>query len=186
MNLVGPRRFFAIVEEEAGTLLSEDFDAAAALPPGWTTTGADTTAWEIGVPTDTLFGPLAAHSAPHCAGTNIAGDYTASQDLSLITSVISVPATGATLTYHQWRDTEGDGDAASIRVLDAENNNALIEEFVSAIEWNDAAWDASDPVLLPASANGKKIRIEFRFVSNQSVPESFAGFYLDNVLIKAN
>jgi len=186
VNLVGPRRFFAIVEEEAGTLLSEDFDAAAALPPGWTTTGADTTAWEIGVPTDTLFGPLTAHSIPYCVGTNIAGDYTSSQDIALITPVISVPASGATLTYHQWRDTEGDGDAASIRVLDADNNDTLIEEFVSAIEWNDAVWDASDPVLLPASANGKKVRIEFRFVSNESIPQSFAGFYLDNVLVKAN
>ena len=71
-------------------------------------------------------------------------------------------------------------------MLDAENNDALIEEFVSAIEWNDAVWDASDPVLLPASANGKKVRIEFRFVSNESIPQSFAGFYLDNVLVKAN
>ncbi|MCH2063933.1 MAG: choice-of-anchor J domain-containing protein [Roseibacillus sp.] len=186
VNLVGPRRFFAIVEEELGTLLSEDFDGSAALPQGWTTTGADTTAWEIGVPTDTLFGPIAAHSPPYCAGTNIAGDYTSSQDISLITPVISVPVTGATLTYHQWRDTEGDSDGGSIRVLDADNNDALIEEFVNLIEWNDTNWNTSDPVALPASASGKNIRLEFRFVSNESAPESFAGLYLDNIVLMAD
>jgi len=186
VNLSGPERYYAIVEEEAGTLLSENFDATNTLPPGWTTTGADSTAWEIGTPGDTLFGPLSAYSLPNCAGTNIGGDYTGSQDISLITPAISIPPGGAVLTYRQWRDTEGDGDAASILLLDPENNDLLIEEFISGIEWNDIAWATSDPLLLPDSVKGRKVRIAFRFVSNESDPQSFAGFYLDDVILKSN
>ena len=167
-------------------MLSENFDTSDALPPGWTTTGADSTAWEIGTPGDTLFGPLSAYSLPNCAGTNIGGDYTGSQDISLITPAISIPPGGAVLTYRQWRDTEGDGDAASIRLLDPENNDVLIEELLGGIEWNDIAWATSDPLILPDSAKGRRVRIAFRFVSNKSDPQSFAGFYLDDVILKAN
>ena len=182
----GPTRFFAVVEKERGPLLLENFDAGPNLPPGWTTSGSDTTAWEVGVPTGTQFGPEAASSIPHCVGTNIAGDYTSSQDVSLRTPVIPIPVTGASLSYQQWRDTEGDGDAASIRILDADNNNALLTELASNIEWNDVTWNASDPIALPEVANGKNVMIEFRFVSNDSDPDTYAGVYFDDILVKAN
>jgi hypothetical protein len=174
------------VEEDLGTLLNENFDSVEGLPPGWTTIGSGSTAWEIGTPGETLFGPITAHSIPHCAGTNLSGDYTGSQDISLITPAIQIPASGATLRYRQWLDTEGDGDAGTIRVLDAENNNRLIEEIVGNIEWNDTAWDTPQPVILPNSVSGKRIRLEFRFVSNDSDPQSFAGFYLDDIVVQSN
>ena len=186
VHLIGAKRFFAIVEEDLGTLLNENFDSVEGLPPGWTTIGSGSTAWEIGIPGETLFGPITAHSIPHCAGTNLSGDYTGSQDISLITPAIQIPASGATLRYRQWLDTEGDGDAGTIRVLDAENNNRLIEEIVGNIEWNDTAWDTPQPVILPNSVSGKRIRLEFRFVSNDSDPQSFAGFYLDDIVVQSN
>ncbi len=182
----GPRRFFAVLEEDSGTLLNENFDNRSGLPRGWTTSGSDSTAWETGIPGKTLFGPLAAYSLPHCAGTNLDGDYTSSQDISLLTPVLRIPPTGATLTYRQWLDTEGDGDAGSIRILDAQNDDSLLEEIVSNIEWNDTDWNSPEPVTLPDSSKGRSIRIEFRFISNKSDPQSFAGFYLDDILILAN
>tara|TARA_B100001057_G_scaffold173570_2_gene174243 strand:- start:16445 stop:17272 length:828 start_codon:yes stop_codon:yes gene_type:complete len=186
VHLIGAKRFFAIVEEDLGTLLNENFDSVEGLPPGWATIGSGSTAWEIGIPGETLFGPIAARSIPHCAGTNLSGDYTGSQDISLITPAIQIPASGATLRYRQWLDTEGDGDAGTIRVLDADNNNRLIEEIVGNIEWNDTAWDTPQPVILPNSVSGKRIRLEFRFVSNDSDPQSFAGFYLDDIVVQSN
>ena len=186
VHLRGEKRFFAIIEENLGTLLDENFDNAKGLPPGWVASGSGSTAWEIGIPGETLFGPVTANSIPHCAGTNLSGDYTASQDVSLITPAIQIPASGATLTYRQWLDTEGDGDAGAIRILDAGNDNRLLEELVGNIEWNDTAWDNPPPVTLPNSASGKLIRLEFRFVSNDSNPESFAGFYLDDIILQSN
>ena len=183
--LDGQRRFFAIVEKERGPLFREDFDASKDLPPGWTTRGNGTTAWEVGVPTGTQFGPEAASSLPHCAGTNITGDYTSSQDISLLSPVIPIPVTGASLSFQQWRDTEGDGDAASIRIVDADNNDALIAELLNNIAWNDVTWNASDPLALPEAANGKNVRIEFRFVSDKSNPETYAGFYIDDIVVEA-
>lgn len=182
----GSTRFFAIVEKELGPLLLEDFDGSVDLPAGWTTSGSGTTAWEVGIPVETEFGPQAASSSPHCVGTNIAGDYTASQDISLVSPVIPIPVTGASLSYQQWRDTEGDGDAASIRILDADNGNALLAELVTNIEWNDVTWNASDQVALPPEANGKNVKIEFNFLSNKSNPETYAGVYFDDIMVKAN
>ena len=55
VHLIGAKRFFAIVEEDLGTLLNENFDSVEGLPPGWTTIGSGSTAWEIGIPGETLF-----------------------------------------------------------------------------------------------------------------------------------
>jgi len=41
-------------------------------------------------------------------------------------------------------------------------------------------------VILPDSVSGRRIRIEFRFVSNDSDPQSFAGFYLDDIVVQSN
>ena len=186
VKMAGARRFFAIAEEDLGTLLNENFDSAEELPRGWTVQGSGSVAWEIGVPGETLFGPITAYSTPHCAGTNLSGDYTGSLDISLISPAVQIPPSGATLSYRQWIDTEGDGDTGSIRVLDAEADNRLLGEIVSNIDWNDTAWNAPQPVTLPNLALGRSIRLEFRFISNESDPQSFAGFYLDDIVLQSN
>lgn len=183
---VGARRFFAVIEEEIPPLFFEDFDAEAALPPGWTTNGGDTTVWGVGVPVGAAFGPPTATSLPNCAGTNIGANYTASQDLSLISPEIAMPASGASLSYRQWRDTEEDGDMASIRVLDADNNETLIEELVTGIQGSGGDWESPDPLVLPNATNGRNVKLEFRFASNDGAAPSFAGFYLDDIRLQAN
>ena len=91
----------------------------------WTTSG---TAWEVGDPSlGSATGPPSANSGLNCAGTVIEGDHAGSTEYSLITPVISVPAGGATLTFEQFIDSDEAGDIGSVRVLDADNGDALIE-----------------------------------------------------------
>jgi len=124
-----PVRFFAMIKKDPPPLLEENFDGinGPGVPDGWTTSGANGTAWEVGDPSggpDT--GPTAASSDPNCAGTNIAGNYTDSADVSLITPVIGVPAGGATLSFQQFIDTDLGGDVGTVRILDADNSDAEI------------------------------------------------------------
>ena len=90
---------------------------------------------------------------------------------------------GATLEFQQFIDTDEAGDVGTIRILDADNADALIEEMnpPGAIEGFLAGWTA-ESFLLPASAIGRNIRIEFRFVSNDNGDE-WAGFYIDDVKV---
>ncbi|MCB1134449.1 MAG: hypothetical protein KDN05_25265, partial [Verrucomicrobiae bacterium] len=82
------KRFFALVVRDAPPLFSENFDAAAALPASWTSSGPDNgTDWEVGVPSGVISGPVTAFTEPNCAGTNISGYYTENVDVSLISPV---------------------------------------------------------------------------------------------------
>jgi hypothetical protein len=82
-------------------------------------------------------------------------------------------------------DTDLALDVGTIRILDADNADALIEEMnpPGNIEGILGDWSA-ESFTLPASASGKNIKIEFRFVSDAST--EFAGFYVDDVLVEAN
>ena len=104
--------------------------------------------------------------------------------VSLISPAFMAPAGGATLTFQQFIDTdegEAEEDAGSIRILDADNSDALIAEIASDIKGISAGW-TSESYPLPAGALGKNIKIEFRFVSNDN-GEQFAGFYVDDVQV---
>ena len=181
-----PVRFYRVQEFPPPPILEENFDdiPGPGLPVGWTT-APDTTAWEIGDPTGGP-GPPAAASALNCAGTGVATDYAASTTYSLVSPAIVVPAGGATLRFQQYIDTDLAGDVGTIRILDADNADTLIEEMnpPGNIEGVAAGWSA-ESFALPASALGMNIKIEFRFVSNDNGDE-WAGFYVDNVRVDAN
>lgn len=186
-----PLRFYRVQEfvvPPPPPIFAEDFDSEVgpALPAGWSTS-ATGTAWELGDPTGGSFtGPSAAKSGPNCVGTAISTEHAPATDYSLITPVIAVPASGATLNFEQFIDSDEDGDVGTIRILDADNADALIEELnpPGSIEGISAGWSA-ESFALPAAANGANIRIEFRFVSNENGQE-FAGFYIDDVSVEAN
>ncbi|MCP4894610.1 MAG: hypothetical protein GY911_12465, partial [Actinomycetales bacterium] len=169
-------------------LLEENFDGVAGpgLPAGWST-GAGATAWEVGDPFGgPAGGPQAAVSALNCAGTGITTDYAAATTYSLVSPAFAVPAGGATLSFQQFIDTDLAGDEGAIRILDADNADALIEEMdpPGIIEAIATGWSA-ESFPLPASALGMNIKIEFRFVTNDNTQE-WAGFYVDDVLVEAN
>ncbi|MBK1826577.1 LamG-like jellyroll fold domain-containing protein [Haloferula rosea] len=184
---VGTTRFFAIVEEDVPVPLSEDFEGGTSIPAGWVAAdNGNGTAWEAGPPTNGF--PAAAANGSNCAGTNLAGDYTADADATLTSPAFAAPAGGATLSFQRYVDTEGDvgeggPDFGSVRILDADNADAEIVDGdfpITQIEGFELGWNQlSFP--LPAAALGKNIKIQFQFVSNGS--SQFAGFYIDDVTV---
>ena len=184
---VGTTRFFAIIEEDVPVPLSEDFEGGTSIPAGWVAAdNGNETAWEAGPPTNGF--PAAAANGSNCAGTNLAGDYTADADATLTSPAFAAPAGGATLSFQRYVDTEGDvgeggPDFGSVRILDADNADAEIVDGdfpITQIEGFELGWNQlSFP--LPAAALGKNIKIQFQFVSNGS--SQFAGFYIDDVTV---
>ena len=186
----GAVRFFALTEEPVPPLLAENFEelTGPAPPAGWSRSdnGAGT-AWEVGAPSGAGTGPDAAASGTQCAGTNIGADYTASAEASLVTDAFTVPATGATLSFRQYIDTDLTGvpaDVGSIRLLNAGDGSPLAGGDVTTnIEGATEQW-SRESIALPAAANGLNVKLEFRFVSNAS--NEFAGFYIDDVVVTGN
>ena len=185
----GAIRFFAVIEKDPPPLLREDFEGVAGpgAPAGWLASdnGAGT-AWQVGTPSGAATGPGAAANGTRCAGTNIGGDYTGSAEASLITSAFTVPASGATLTFNQYVDTEAppSGDLGSIRLLNAADDSILAGgDVATGLEGITEAWSAQS-LPLPAAANGLEVKLEFRFTSDTDV-ETFAGFYIDDVVVTA-
>jgi hypothetical protein len=74
----------------------------------------------------------------------------------------------------------------TIRILDADNCDAMLEEMdpPGAIWGFGADWTAQS-FPLPTIALDRNIRIEFRFVSNGNSLE-FAGFYIDDVVVETD
>ena len=167
-------------------VFSENFDAAAALPPGWTTginpTDTGSTTWEFGTPSGV--GPGAANSPPNCAATNLGGAYGADSDIYLRTPAIDLTsASGATLNFAQWVDIEARFDSGQIRLLDADAAEAEIAVLDMTIDGEDPAdWDSYSKKL-PTPALGKNVRFEFRLNTDEFDPDPFAGWYLDNVIV---
>jgi autotransporter-associated beta strand protein len=165
-------------------LFSEAFDAAAALPAGWTSSGpSNGTQWEVGQPTGATSGPTAAASPLNCAGTNIAGIYTASTDVRLATPPIAIPAdSAATLSFQQFIDTDLSADFGSVRILDADNSDTPITGLeIIGIQGVSAGWTLQTLEMAADKVGGKNIKVEFRFVSNED--DHWAGFYVDDVKV---
>ena len=176
-------RFYRIEEFPPPPLLEENFDGEVgpALPANWST-AAGALAWGLGVPSGALTGPLAANSDPHCVGTVIDGEYAPDSTYSVVTPVISIPAGGATLRYSRYIDTDGSGDFGWIRILDADNGDALLDES-GMLEGIGVEWSA-ETYPIPAAANGLDIKIEFRLTTDANT--QFSGFYVDDVVVEAN
>lgn len=167
----------------------ENFDevVAPALPDGWTTTGGNGTAWQLGDPTGgPATGPPSAKSVPNCVGTNIDAMYTDSAEVSLISPIVAISSSGAILRYRQFIDTDDPPgmDAGSVSVLDADNADAVIEEIASGITGLGGDW-TSEVIPLPAAAHGKNIKIAFCFTSDDNNVQ-FSGFYVDDVEVTAD
>lgn len=189
VTLTGDRNFVRV--QSTGALLSENFDQAAALPTGWTTNGpVKGTTWEVGEPSGVPSGPSAAHSLPHCAGTNIGGYYTGETDVSLVSPVISVPpGLGAIVRFRQFIDTDLVGDVGSVRILDSDNADTPIPglEIVNISGDGTKGWTAEILNLPVGEVSGKNIKLEFRFTSNTGdVPDTsvWSGFYIDDVSVE--
>jgi hypothetical protein len=186
---VGTTRFFALIEEKVPPLLSENFDEATGVPAGWVPADNDAgTVWQVDDPSPgPAEGPDAAASGANCAGTNITAFYTAGADVSLTSPAIAIPAGGATLRFQQYIDTDGSGDVGSVRLLDADNEDAEITDGdfpLTPIEGIEDGWTPrSFP--FPAAALDKNVKIRFQFLSDADT-DVWSGFYVDDVVVTAN
>ena len=164
------------------SIFSENFDAAAALPPDWNTgtnpLDTGTTMWQFGTPS--VVGPGAANSPPNCAATNLAADYGLETDIYLRTPPVDLTtAAGATVSFWHFVDAEITWDFGQVRVLDV-NDDSELAVLLPRADGNAVDWSQFS-AKVPPSALGKSVRIEFRFsaddVNNQS------GWYIDDVEI---
>jgi hypothetical protein len=173
-------------------LLDENFDAAAALPAGWTRSAASNgTRWEVGAPSGVDSGPAGAVSEPNCAGTNIDGYYTENTDVTLTSPSLAIPAdASATLTFQQLIDTDTAGDAGAVVILDADNADSPIGGLeITGLQGLGSSGDGwtEGALALPAiDVGGKNIKVQFQFVSDAGTSQNtdvFGGFYVDDVTV---
>jgi hypothetical protein len=180
--------FYRVEEYPPPPLLSEGFEGGA-LPDGWDNTGpgdGSATDWEVGNPTGGApTGPPSAATDSFCAGTNIAANYTASVDVSLVSPAIGIPLGGAMLTFNRFIDTDGVGDFGSVRILDADAADAPIAEVVTGLGGISDGWTPVSIILDGATYGERNVKIDFRFVSNADA-NVWAGFYIDDVEVTAN
>ena len=183
-------KLFYVLEEYPAppmVVFSENFDANVI---GWTTgvDGGFATDWEVGTPS--LVGPPAAYSGTHCYATNIDSDYGFNADIWLRTPAIDLTAyTTGTLEFFEFKDIEnvlGDSDFGRIRIL-AADDNAPLAIIESGVEGASPTWESYSKVL-PVAAFNEPIKIEFQFKSDDyddTATGPFAGWYIDNVVIRA-
>ena len=177
-----PNRFFVLVEKVAPAFFVEDFENGA---EGWTTSVNDvnsTTLWELGSPNAST-GPLSGADGSGNAFTTNIGNYGPGANIALRSPVIDLTAEGlteATLSFQQFRDADGFGDIGTVRVLRSADLSELVA-FDADLNSFDVEWNEFS-ALLPASAIGESIIIEFQFISDDTA-DDFSGWSIDNVEI---
>ena len=175
--------FFVIREKEAPPFFMEDFESGQG---GWTTGVNDPdgqTTWELGTPNGST-GPTTGSDGSAGAFTTNLGDYFPNADIFLRSPVIDLTGdgiSGATLTMHHYRDADGFGDLFGIRILRAGDLSILGEIDPDSTVF-DPEWVPFSEVL-PASAVGEEIILEFWFTSDASA-DAFSGWSIDNVAVE--
>ena len=138
------------------------------------------TLWEIGSPDPSVpGGPAASFSGSNCFGTNLAALTGLEVLVSLTSPVIDLTGqTAATLNFAQFRDIEPGFDFGRIRILDADNGDALIENLEEVID-DRSDWETYSKDL-PPSALGKNIKFQFYYETDDFVGVLFPGWYIDD------
>ncbi|MFO0590399.1 MAG: hypothetical protein U0441_22845 [Polyangiaceae bacterium] len=159
-------------------------------PDGWTLTGD----WQCGVPMN--FGPATAYVGTQCIATKIAGPYSDLQTYGGTTATSpQIDLTGLVspkLTFRMWVDTEGATyDGFNLWISTDNGVNYQLQTGLPPyplVVAGKPAWGGHQAALgwQPVEADltsfaGKKIRVRFAFTSDNST--TFAGVYVDDVLI---
>jgi hypothetical protein len=185
----GPRRFFAMREEDGPPLLAADFEDNNGGFTSAKTAGSD---WEWGSPTSAdnggtpnLGGSVTAgnNGSTKCWGTNIGnpGYYAdPTTDSCLISPVIDLSAVaGAELSFAHAIDTAG-GDPAVLRIVNA-NTDAVIDTMPFADgNPNSATWQTTGPIALPV---GTPIRLKWCLTGDGGDSDDYMGWYIDDVRV---
>ena len=154
----------------------DDFESGA---NGWeaTTTSGDTR-WELGTPTAT--GPAGTNSGRNAWGTNIAGDYTPNAVASLRSPVVDLTGLPRPkLSFSYFVDSTRDLEGGQLRFLD--ENGELITLREEIFSGTTGGWTPFS-MLLPQEVRGRKIIIEFLFLTDENADVG-AGWYIDDVTV---
>jgi hypothetical protein len=165
------------------------FDGAC--PNGWTLTGD----WQCGVPT--VVGPAAAYSGTQCIGTQLASDYSVSQDFASTTATspdIDLSASpNPAVTFRMWLDTEGSTfDGVNLKIsTDGGQNYVVVDAVTPAYPLlidGEPAWGGHQSGLgwQYVSADlaqfaGQVVRFRFAFRSDSS--GTSPGVYIDDFFV---
>lgn len=176
---VDQERFFVIAEFPPPPLLEESFDGPG-LPDGWSAEdNGNGTSWQVG---DVSGLPnLMGGNGTNAAATNLADAYTSNAFATLTSPAIAVPAEGATLNFRLYLDNEF-VDPGNIRLLDADNDDEIVGGMfpVEGLEGIEDGW-MNRSFTLPDAAQGRNVRIQFEFLSNDV--SNFAGMAIDDVVV---
>jgi hypothetical protein len=184
-----PARFFAVVEKDPPPLFSEDFETddggfTIAVPNKGTGTE-----WAHGAPNSSDQGGGAVTTgnggSAQCWGTNLTGGYIADTDACLRSPAIDLTGVSdAALSFALSLDAAS-GHTYEVNVIEAAGDT-LIANVIPPTQDSDPAdarWVTMHNVVIPATAMGRNVRLEWRFMGDGTAPFEFNGAYLDDVMV---
>ncbi|MEM7383577.1 MAG: hypothetical protein AAF514_01410, partial [Verrucomicrobiota bacterium] len=139
--------------------------------------------WELGMPS--VVGPPAAASGEQVFGIGLSSDYENLSNLILRSPVIDLTnVERAKMTIQQFLDTS-DTEGGQVNVLD-ENGEVLYQgDSLTGLTdgWEEFSLNLTK---LPngEAGVGRKIRLEFRFLSDDVGGDNGAGWYIDDLQIQ--
>ena len=172
-----------------GKIYAEDFESGAT---GWTTgtleapfADSGTTQWSLGTPSGV--GPSAAHSGENVYGTNLDSNYGTFTNITLTSPVIDLTSVErGTLRF--WQFTEAsDQEGGQLRVLNEAGDSILAESEIYNVgegDWAEVAISLLNFGDTQNSVVGQKVRLEFRFLSDDLDGDDGAGWYIDDLTIE--
>ena len=185
---VGPRRFFALVEEPIAPLFSEDFESSDG---GFTSVSAAGSDWAHGDPDSMGLGGeviTGNGGSVNCWGTDIGnpGFYLdPTTGACLRSSVIDLAdVTAAQLIFAQAIDLD-EFDSVTVNIIDDVTDTVIAADIVSISDDNmgTAFWQPVGPIVIPNAAFGQSVRIEWCLSGTGGATDDFMGWYIDDVVI---
>lgn len=165
---------FAITPTGPSVIFYDDFETAD--DHGWTHSGANDT-WQHGAPTS---GPGSAFGGAKVWATNLAGNYNASANASLVSPPISLAGvSNAALQFAQWYDFETGWDFGYVEV--SSNGGSTWAQVAPPVSGKNPGWE--QPVIDLSSYAGQTIQVRFRMTSDTSINK--AGWYIDDFKLLA-
>ncbi|MDR7857931.1 carboxypeptidase regulatory-like domain-containing protein, partial [Tissierella sp.] len=138
--------------------------------------------WQWGIPTS---GPNAANSGVKLWATNLAGNYTASNDSYIQSPAIVIPEnSGAVLTFTHWFDFEGTSTLWDYGQVMVSNNDGATWTNITPVTGGKYGtrlqrWITEELDL--SAFDGDTIKLRFFFHSDSSI--YYSGWYVDDVYV---
>lgn len=184
-NLTEDMESFRIRRALPQVYLEEDFEGDSAT--NWTSSGTGTM-WELGEPTiDNGFVTITNSASPtNCWGTDLDNDtgIESGTDASLVSPPIEITETTVTLVqWSQAKDIDSfyDDDLVTVSVIDEDDGTTNV--IYTLVNETAGSWFMRQGEL-PASTAGHTVRLQFRFQELGNNDPGFAGWFIDDVVVK--